>query len=95
MTAWVALSTNIAWWHRFSAPTGFDQPIQAQAGDWQRRIVSAQIRGDVAFASAMAQQAFISIIAGLPTDVVLLDQTVSFPRFRVHVWKNEWQHRTR
>lgn len=75
--------------------TGFDQPMQAQAGDWQRRIVSAQIRGDVAFASAMAQQAFISIIAGLPTDVVLLDQTVSFPRFRVHAWKNEWQRRTR
>jgi hypothetical protein len=73
---------------------GFDEPLQAQASDWQRQLISAQIRSDVAFASAMAQQTFISIAAELPTDIVMLDQIVSFPRFRVHAWKNEWQHRT-
>jgi hypothetical protein len=74
---------------------GFDEPVQAQANDWQRQIISAQIRGDIAFASAMAQQTFTSIAADLPTDIIMLDQTVTFPRFRVHVWKNEWQRRTR
>jgi hypothetical protein len=31
MTAWVASSTNIAWWHRFPAPTGPDLGLAAQA----------------------------------------------------------------
>ena len=73
---------------------GFDEPLQAQASDWQRQLISAQIRSDVAFASAMAQQTFTSIAAELPTDIVIMDQIVRFPRFRVHVWKNEWQRRT-
>jgi hypothetical protein len=73
---------------------GFDEPLQAQASDWQRRLVCAQIRSDVAFASAMAQETFISVASELPTDIVLLNQIVSFPRFRVHAWKNEWQRRT-
>jgi hypothetical protein len=73
---------------------GFSEPMQAQASDRQRQLVGAQVRGDVAFASAMAQQAFRSVVAKLPTDIVMLDQSVSFPRFRVHAWKNEWQHRT-
>ena len=74
---------------------GFDELLQAQAIDWQRQLVSAQIRGDVAFASAMAQQTFTSLAAKLPTDIVMMDQNVSFPRFRVHVWKNEWKRRRR
>lgn len=73
---------------------GFDEPLQAHANDWQRQLISAQIRSDVALASAMAQQTFIRIAAELPTDIVMLDQIVSFPRFRVHAWKNEWRRRT-
>jgi hypothetical protein len=72
----------------------FDEPLQAQASDRQRQLISAQIRSDVAFASAMAQQTFTSIAADLPADIVKLDQIVRFPRFRVHVRKNEWQRRT-
>ena len=72
---------------------GFDAPIQAQANDWERQLVSAQIRGDVAFASAMAQQTFTSVAAELPADIVNLDQIVTFPRFRVHAWKNEWHRK--
>jgi SAM-dependent methyltransferase len=79
---------------RLRSLNGFDEPLNAQAEDWQRRLVSAQIRGDVAFASAMAQQAFISIASKLPADIVGLEQIVSFPRFRVHAWKNEWRRRT-
>lgn len=73
---------------------GFDEPLQAQATDCQRRLVSAQIRSDVAFASAMAQETFMSVASELPTDIVMINQVVSFPRFRVHVWKNEWKRRT-
>ena len=81
--------------HRASADSpASDEPLQAQASDWQRQLISAQIRSDVAFASAMAQQTFTSMAAELPTDIVNLDQIVRFPRFRVHAWKNEWQRRT-
>jgi hypothetical protein len=73
---------------------GFDEPLQAQASEWQRELISAQIRSDVAFASAMAQQTFTSIATELPADIVKLDQGVEFPRFRVHAWKNEQRRRT-
>jgi len=73
--------------------SGFNEPLQAQADEWQRRVISAQIRSDVAFAAAMAQAAFTEVMTDLPADIVELNRTVSFPRFRVHAWKNEWPRR--
>jgi hypothetical protein len=81
---------NIMRESRLRQIVGLDEALQAQASDWQRQMVGAQIRSDVAFASAMAQETFVSVSAELPTDIVMLDQIVNFPRFRVHVWKNEW-----
>jgi hypothetical protein len=75
--------------------TGFEEPLKAHSADWQRHLISAQIRSDVAFASAMSQVAFRGIATELPTDIVKLDETVDFPQFRVHAWKNEWQRRSR
>jgi len=74
---------------------GFDEPLQAHATNRQRQLIGAQIRSDVAFASAVAQRTFASVVAELPTDIVKLDETIVFPRFRVHAWKNEWQRHTR
>lgn len=73
----------------------FTRPIQAHADERQRNLIGAQIRGDVAFSSALAPTAFARAQHRLPEDVTNLDQPVGFPQFQVRAWKNEWQRTTR
>jgi hypothetical protein len=66
---------------------GAEAPLQAQADEWRGTVIGAQIRGDAAFASAMAQSAFAAMITQLPSDIVDLSETLDFPYFRVQAWK--------
>lgn len=72
----------------------FTHPIQAHTDEWQRNLIGAQIRSDVAFSSALAPTAFAKAQTRLPDDVTSLGQSVGFPQFQVRAWKNEWQRKT-
>ncbi|MFI5898473.1 hypothetical protein ACIA5D_51255 [Actinoplanes sp. NPDC051513] len=72
----------------------FPHPIQAHADEGQRNLIGAQIRGDVAFSSALAPAAFATTQHRLPEDITNLGQPIEFPQFQVRAWKNEWQRRT-
>lgn len=72
----------------------FATPIQAHDDERTRAVIGAQIRGDVAFSSALAPTAFATAHQRLPDDVTDLTQPITFPRFQVRVWKNEWQRQT-
>jgi hypothetical protein len=38
----------------------------------------------------MAPSAFAEVMQNLPADIVELERDITFPRFCVHAWKNEW-----
>lgn len=73
---------------------GFTHPIQAHTDERQRNLISAQIRGDVAFSSALVPASFTKAQNRLPEDVTNLGQPIRFPQFQVRAWKNEWQRKT-
>jgi hypothetical protein len=72
----------------------FASPIRAHDDERQRNLIGAQIRGDVAFSSALAPTAFATAHHRLPDDVTDLTQPIEFPRFQVRAWKNEWRRKT-